>query len=100
MDDEIAFEKICQALDTKITGGGNYKEVAGYYGFDSYFIKSRLEVSPGGPSRALLEHLVARYPDLTVQEFGNVIKERTKRNDVVVLLNKFDNADEYQLRLE
>ncbi|XP_068719689.1 tumor necrosis factor receptor superfamily member 4-like [Montipora capricornis] len=99
VDDEIAFEKICQALDTKITGGGNCKEVAGYYGFDSYFIKSRLEVSPGGPSRALIEYLVANYPDLTVQEFGNVIKERTKRNDVVVLLKKFDNADEYQVSL-
>lgn len=99
LDNQTSLEKICEVLDTKMPLCGNYKEVAEYYGFSFYQIKSRLETSLGGPSRALIEWLAATYPHLKVKEFASVIKETTKRNDVIVLLNEFDNDENQMLML-
>lgn len=90
LDDENALETICTCLDTPIPLLGDYRAVAQHYGFNHYQITSRLEKEAGGPSKALIESIIATDPDLTVQEFAAVVGETTKRNDVVKLLRTFD----------
>ena len=72
---------------------GDYKAVAKFYGFDYYEVKSVLEKSEGGPSRALIESLAASHPDLTVEEFAAVVEEETNRIDVLKLLGEYDVAE-------
>ena len=91
LNDVNALEMVCVYLDTPTPLLGDYKTVAKHYGISHYKITSVLEKEAGGPSRALIEIIVATYPDLTVQEFAAVVGETTKRNDVVKLLRTFDS---------
>ena len=56
-----------------------------------------LKPSEGGPSRALIEHLAATYPELTVKEFAAVVEKKTKRKDVSELLRKYDSTEENEI---
>ena len=78
----IAFDTVCQMLDTGHKGCGNYEQVAKHYGIKSYTIKSRLEKHEGGPSKGLFEYLRSEHPDLTLGQFF-IVLEGIKRKDVV-----------------
>lgn len=49
------------------------------------------EKDEAGPSRALLEHLAAAHPLLTVAEFVGVLRKIAGREDVAELLTDYDN---------
>ncbi|XP_074619669.1 uncharacterized protein LOC141878598 [Acropora palmata] len=83
-------EKIFQRLDTSIQGAGHYEVIANYFGFDIFEIRSRFEKSVGGPSRAMIEAIVVRRPELTVEKFARVVEEKARRKDVAGLLRKYD----------
>ena len=93
LEHESNLEGICIALDTPVPLCGCYKVVAGHYGLDYYKIKSVLEKSEGGPSRALIESLAATHTDLTVEEFAGVVEKKAKRKDVLKLLREYDVAE-------
>ena len=86
------MEKIFQRLDTRTEGASHYDyEVIGnHFGHDHFEIKSRFEKSDSGPSRAMIEAIVVRHPELTVEEFASVVEEQTHRNDVARLLRSYD----------
>ena len=94
LEHENALEGICVCLDTAVPGCGNYREVAQYYGLNHYRIVSVLEKYPGGPTRALIEKLVANHTDLTVEEFAAVVENETERNDVSQRLREYDSAED------
>jgi len=73
-----------------MAGVGHHRAVAQYYGFNHYQIVSVFEKHWGGPSRALIESLKAKKPDLTVAEFASVVRKEANRNDVVKLLQEYD----------
>ena len=83
-------EKIFRRLDTRIEGAGHYEVIANYFGFDLFDIRSRFEKSDGGPSRAMIEAIVVRHPELTVEKFARVVEEKARRKDVVHLLRAYD----------
>ncbi|XP_067041736.1 uncharacterized protein [Acropora muricata] len=83
-------EKIFRRLDTRIEGAGHYEVIANYFGFDLFDIRSRLEKSDGGPSRAMIEAIVVRHPELTVEKFARVVEEKARRKDVAHLLRAYD----------
>ena len=89
-----SVEKICQRLDTRTEGASHYDyEVIGnYFGHDHFEISSRFEKSVGGPSRAMIEAIVVRHPELTVEEFARVVEEQTHRQDVARLLRAYDHG--------
>ena len=90
LDDSNTLDAICESLDAHVRGRGNYRVVAEHYGLAHFRIKSVLEKSDGGPSRALIEYIVAGDPDLTVEEFATVVEEKAKRKDVSKLLRAYD----------
>lgn len=90
LEKESDLQKICECLDTPMPGVGNYRVVALYYGSDHCQIISVFEKHLGGPSRALIEFLKARIPDLTVAEFASVVRKKANRNDVFKLLEEYD----------
>lgn len=96
LEDE-AIENVCDALDTRRNGRRNYENVAKHYRFNIYQIEARLERSPRGPSRELIEWLSAYRPEMTIEEFARVVEGTTKRTSVVDLLREFDNVDETRL---
>ena len=71
-------------------GVGNYRVVALYYGSNHCQITSVFEKHWGGPSRALIEFLKAKEPELTVAEFASAVRKKANRNDVVKLLEEYD----------
>ena len=83
------LDDICKRLDTSITGVGNYEKVAKYYKFDMYTIGD-FEKKPGGPSKALISAIMAKYPQVTVEMFAGVVAEQASRGDVAELLRAFD----------
>ncbi|XP_015776909.1 PREDICTED: uncharacterized protein LOC107354921 isoform X2 [Acropora digitifera] len=83
-------EKIFRRLDTRIEGAGHYEVIANYFGFDVFDIRSRFEKSDGGPSRAMIEAIVVRHPELTVEKFARVVEEKARRKDVAHLLRAYD----------
>ena len=83
-------EKIFRRLDTRIEGAGHYEVIANYFGFDLFDIKARLEKSVGGPSRAMIEAIVVRRPELTVEKFARMVEEKACRKDVADLLRAYD----------
>ena len=83
-------EKIFQRLDTRIRGAGHYEVIANYFHFDIFEIRSRFEKSFGGPSRAMIEAIVVRHPELTVEKFARVVEEKARRKDVADLLRAYD----------
>ncbi|XP_068702771.1 tumor necrosis factor receptor superfamily member 16-like [Montipora foliosa] len=90
LDDSDVLDGICESLDAHVPGRGNYRVVAEHNGFTHFKIKSVLEKCDGGPSRALIENIVAGDPDLTVEEFATVVEEKAKRKDVSKLLRAND----------
>jgi len=84
------LQKICDCLDAPMAGVGHYRAVALYYGSNYYQIVSVFEKQRGGPSRALIESLQAKKPELTVAEFASVVRKEANRNDVVKLLEEYD----------
>ncbi|XP_067041737.1 uncharacterized protein [Acropora muricata] len=83
-------EKIFRRLDTRIKGAGHYEVIAYYFGFDLFDIRSGFEKSDGGPSRAMIEAIVVRHPELTVEKFARVVEEKARRKDVAHLLRAYD----------
>ena len=84
------MEKIFQRLDTRIRGAGHYEIIAKYFGFDIFEIRSCFDKSVGGPSRAMVEAIVVRHPELTVEKFARVVEENARRKDVADLLRDYD----------
>ena len=83
-------EKIFRRLDTRIKGAGHYEVIAYYLGFDLFDIRSGFEKSDGGPSRAMIEAIVVRHPELTVENFARVVEVKARRKDVAHLLRAYD----------
>ncbi|XP_074621452.1 uncharacterized protein LOC141879978 isoform X2 [Acropora palmata] len=83
-------EDIYEHLDTPIQGAGHYEGIAKYFGYSIFTIKSKFERSYGSPSRAMIEALTAWQPKLTVESFAVVVEKQAGRNDVAVLLRKYD----------
>lgn len=92
LEHECILQRVCEVLDTPLPGRGHFKAVAQHYGFDHYQIESVLKKFDGGPSRALIESLAASHTELTVQEFADVVKKTTNRNDVLKLLIAYEKA--------
>lgn len=90
MERDSDLQKICVRLDALMPGVGHYRAVALYYGYNYYEIVSLFEKNPGGPSRALIESIQAKKPELTVAEFASVVRKEANRNDVVKLLEEYD----------
>ena len=85
-----SVEKICRRLDTRIQGAGRYEVIAHYFGFDLFDVRSTFETSVSGPSRAMIEAIVVRHPELTVKKFARVVEEKAHRKDVADLLRAYD----------
>ncbi|XP_067041943.1 uncharacterized protein [Acropora muricata] len=83
-------ENIFEHLDTYVEGTGHYEVVAKYFGFSIYTIKSRFEKADGGSSRAMIEAIVARQPEITVESFAKVVEKKARRRDVTNLLRAYD----------
>ena len=83
-------EKIFRRLDTRFQAAGHYEVIANYFGFDRFDIRSVFEKSFYGPSKAMIEAIVVRRPELTVEEFARVVEKTSGRKDVADLLRKFD----------
>ena len=79
-------------MDTTLAGAGNYRAVAQNYGHNHYRISSVLEKNDKGPTTALIENLAATKPQLTVQEFTAVVRQKAKRKDVADLLEAYDSG--------
>ena len=89
MDDASSLQKISECLDTALPGIRNYREVAQNYGLDYYRVSSVLEKNHRGPTTALIEWLAATRPELTVQEFAAVVREKAEREDVATKLEAY-----------
>ena len=89
-DASDTLDEICQRLDTRTAGLGDYENVAKYYGYKVSTVRSRFETSPNGPSKALILAIIAEHPDVTVESFAKVVVKQTRREDVVRLLREFD----------
>ena len=80
------YSEVCQRLDNKYKGHGNYYQVARSYGVKDYIIRSRFEKYCGGPSEALFEYLKADKPELTVKEFITVLKQNNVHKAIISTL--------------
>ena len=89
-----SVDKIFQRLDTRLQGAGHYdyEIIAYHFGYDYFEIRSKFEKCDGSPSRAMLEAIAVRYPELTVEEFARVVEAKTPRKDVVHLLRAYDGG--------
>lgn len=84
------YDDICKRLDAKYPRCGNFYEVALHYGEEDHTIKSCYETNEDGPSAILFEVLSAKYPDLTVREFINVLKDKRVKKDTIRKFEEFD----------
>ncbi|XP_015772382.1 PREDICTED: uncharacterized protein LOC107350649 [Acropora digitifera] len=89
-DHSHVVENIFEHLDTYVEGAGHYEVVAKCFGFSIYTIKSRFEKSDGGPSRAMIEAIVARHPKITVESLAKLVEKKAHRGDVANLLRDYD----------
>ena len=89
-DASDSLDEICQRLDTRSAGLGNYENIAKHYRYKVPAIQSRFERSPDGASKALIYAIMAEHPDVTVESFAKVVVKQTKREDVARLLREFD----------
>ena len=85
------YTEVCQRLDIKYKGHGNYHQVARSYGVEDYKIRSCFQGIDGGPSAALFEYLKAGQPELTVKEFITVLKKNKVHKAIISKLEAFDN---------
>ena len=86
------YNKVCQRLDFKYKGHGNYYQVARSYGMEGYKIRSYFQGTDGGPSAALFENLKASQPELTVKEFITVLKKNKVHKAIISKLEAFDRC--------
>ncbi|XP_015776956.1 PREDICTED: uncharacterized protein LOC107354967 isoform X4 [Acropora digitifera] len=84
-----SVEDIFRRLDRRIQGAGHYEVIASYFGFDIFEI-NLFEKSVRGSSRAMIEAIVVRHPELTIEKFARVVEEKARRRDVADLLRKYD----------
>jgi len=98
LEKESDLQKICDCLDASMPGVGHYRAVAQYYGFN-YYQAQVFEKQRGGPSRALIESLQAKKPELTVAEFASVVRKEADRKDVVKLLEEYDLKENINLHV-
>ena len=91
LNDATDLQAISERLDTTLAGVDNYQAVAQNYGLDHYKISSALVAHNRGPTTALIEWLAATQPELTVQDFAAVVKQKAKRRDVAILLEEYDS---------
>ena len=89
-DHSDLVENIFQRLDTLIDGAGHFEVIGKYFNFNIYTIRSRFEKSDGGPSRAMIEAIVVRHPEITVESFAEVVEKKARRKDVANLLRAYD----------
>ncbi|XP_067041652.1 uncharacterized protein [Acropora muricata] len=89
-DHSHVVEDIFERLDTYVEGAGHYEVIAKYFRFRIYTIRSRFEKADGGPSRAMIEAIVARHPEITVESFAKLVEEKARRSDVANLLRDYD----------
>ena len=89
-----SVDKIFQRLDTRLQGAGHYdyEIIAYHFGYDYFEIRSKFEKCDGSPSRAMLEAIAVRHPELTVEEFARVVEEKMPRKDVAHLLRAYDRG--------
>ena len=83
-------ENIFQHLDTFVEGAGHFEVIGKYFGFSIYTIRSRFQKSDGGPSRAMIEAIVVRHPEITVESFAKLVERKARRRDVANLLRAYD----------
>lgn len=83
--------KVCHCLNAEKPGFGDYRIVCSHYEIDRDTVTTVFKVHEAGPSGALFEYLAAKYPRLTIAEFVSVLRETTKRGDVPLLLEEYDN---------
>ena len=83
-------ENIFQHLDTFVEGAGHFEVIAKYFGFSIYTIRSRFQKSDGGPSRAMIEAIVVRRPEITLESFAKLVERKARRRDVANLLRAYD----------
>ena len=89
LNDAPYLQAISERLNRTLAGVGNYRAVANNYGLDCYSISLLLEENDRGPTTALIEWLAAARPELTVQEFAAVVREKAKREDAAALLKAY-----------
>ena len=98
LSEESTLQTLCEKLDVNIPLLGDYRAVAQHYGFDHYTIRSQLDQAsyPGDPTRtrALVMSLACSHPDLTVEEFANIVERKAERKDVSRVLRAYDMAVE------
>ena len=89
-----SVDKIFQRLDTRLQGAAHhdYAIIGDHFGYDYFEIRSKFEKCDGSPSRAMLEAIAVRYPELTMEEFARVVEAETPRKDVVHLLRAYDRG--------
>ena len=85
-----SVEEIYEHLDTRIRGADHYEVIAHCFGFDLFDVRATFEKSVSGPSRAMIEAIVVRHPELTVENFARVVEEKAHRKDVAELLRAYD----------
>ena len=85
-----SLDEICKSLDTPVEGHGYYEDVAKHYGYDISTLRSSVETSPDGQSKALILSIFAENPYLTVEGLARVVEEKARREDVARLLREFD----------
>ena len=85
-----SVEKICLRLDTRIQGAGHYEVIANYFGFNLFDIRAMFGTSVGSSSRTMIEAIVVRRPELTIEEFARVVEDKAQRKDVARLLRAYD----------
>jgi len=91
LDDAPYLQAISERLDTTLAGVDNYRAVAQHFGLGYYKISSAFKPHDKGPTTALIEWLAASEPELTVQGFATVVKQKAKRRDVALLLEEYDS---------
>ena len=83
-------EIIFQHLDAFVEGAAHFEIIGKYFGFSIYTIRSRFQKSDGSPSRAMIEAIVVRHPEITVEIFAKVVEEKARRCDIADLLRAYD----------
>ena len=86
------YTEVCQRLNIKYIGHGNYYQVAHSYGVEDHTIRSCFQGTDGGPSAALFEYLKADQPELTVKEFITVLKKNKVHKAIISKLEAFDRC--------
>lgn len=96
-NDQPYLQAVLECLDTTLAGAGNYRAVAQHYGLKRYEISSGLEKHDRGPTMALIEFLATTRPELTVQAFTAVVRQKAKRKDVADLLEAYDSGKKLEV---